>query len=104
MIGNITVEELKAKLEAGENIKLIDCREQGEWDEAHIEAAEFMPLSNFEAEMEKLSNKDEVLVLQCRSGKRSLQACMMLQGEGFENLFNLEGGILAWLDKGFPTV
>ena len=104
MIGNMTVEELKAKLDAGENIKLIDCREQNEWDEAHIEKAEFMPLSNFASEMEKLSDKGETLILQCRSGKRSLQACMMLQGEGFENLFNLEGGIMAWSEKGYPTV
>jgi len=103
MIGNMTVEELKAKLDGGENLKLIDCREQGGWDEAHIEQAEFMPLSDFSAQMEKLSDKDETLVLQCRSGKRSMQACMMLQGEGFENLFNLEGGIMAWTDKGYPT-
>ncbi len=106
MIGNMTVEELKAKLDSNENIKLIDCREQGEWDEGHIEQAEFMPLSNFAEEMGKLSDsdKEKTLVLQCRSGKRSLQACMMLQGEGFENLFNLEGGILAWNDKDYPTV
>lgn len=103
MIGNLTAEELKAKLDSNENIKLIDCREQGEWDEGHIDSAEFMPLSNFEEEMKKLDNKAQPLVLQCRSGKRSLQACMLLQGEGFENLYNLEGGILAWNEKGYPT-
>ena len=104
MIGNMTVEELNNKLDNSESIRLIDCREQGEWDEAHIEKAEFMPLSNFADEMSKLENKEETLILQCRSGKRSLQACMMLQGEGFENLYNLEGGILAWIDSGYPTV
>ena len=95
MIGNMTVEELKAKLDSNENIKLIDCREQGEWDEGHIEQAEFMPLSNFAEEMDKLSDSDK---------EKTLQACMMLQGEGFENLFNLEGGILAWNDRNYPTV
>ncbi len=100
----MTVEELKAKLDAGEDIRLIDCREQGEWDEAHIEAAEFMPLSNFEEEMQKLTDKEATIIMQCRSGARSMRACMALQGEGFENLFNLEGGILAWNEKGYPTV
>lgn len=104
MIKHMTVEELKTKLDAGENIKLIDCREQEEWDEAHIAAAEFMPLSNFEEEMKKLQDKGETIIMQCRSGGRSMKACMALQGEGFENLFNLEGGIIAWSEKGYPTV
>jgi rhodanese-related sulfurtransferase len=105
MIGNMTVTELKEKLEKGEELLLIDCREQGEWDEAHIKEANFHPLSQFQAEIEKLEgrNKEAVIVCQCRSGKRSLQAATMLQGEGYENLFNLEGGILAWMDEGYPT-
>lgn len=105
MIGNMTVQELKEKLDKGEELLLIDCREQNEWDESHIEAAEFMPLSNFDEEMKKLenTNKEKVIVCQCRSGRRSLNAAMKLQDEGFETLFNLEGGILAWLEAGFPT-
>jgi len=106
MIENMNVTELKAKLDQKEDILLIDCREQNEWDEAHIEQAQFMPLSNFQAEMEKLGSnaKDKIIVCQCRSGKRSLQAAMNLQNEGFENLYNLEGGILAWLENGHPTI
>lgn len=104
MIGSMTVQELKEKLDKKEDIILIDVREQGEWDEAHIEEAQFLPLSNFDEEMKKLTNPNAVVVCQCRSGKRSLNAAMMLQDEGFENLFNLEGGILAWQDAGFPTV
>lgn len=105
MIGNMTVKELKEKLDGGSELLLIDCREQNEWDEAHIAQAKFHPLSQFQAEIEKLEgeNKERVIVCQCRSGKRSLQAAMMLQGEGYENLFNLEGGILAWLEEGYPT-
>jgi rhodanese-related sulfurtransferase len=74
MIGNMTVQELKEKLDNNEELILIDCREQGEWDEAHIEAAQFLPLSNFEEEMKKITNKEAVVVCQCRSGKRSLAA------------------------------
>ncbi|MEC7278217.1 MAG: rhodanese-like domain-containing protein [Bdellovibrionota bacterium] len=103
MIGSMTVTELKQKLDQNEELVLIDVREQGEWDEAHIEAAQFLPLSNFQEEMKKLSDKGATIVCQCRSGKRSLNAAMMLQDEGFENLYNLEGGILAWVEAGFPT-
>lgn len=104
MIGNMTVDELKSKLDKGEEIVLIDCREQGEWDEAHIEQAQLMPLSNFEEEIKKLEDKGATIVMQCRSGARSMRACMALQGEGFEKLYNLEGGIMAWSDAGYPTV
>jgi rhodanese-related sulfurtransferase len=106
MIHTMTVQELKEKLDSNSELILIDCREQNEWDEAHIEQAKFMPLSQFAQEIEKLSDekKDQVIVCQCRSGKRSLQAAMNLQGEGFENLYNLEGGILAWLENNYPTV
>jgi len=103
MIGSMTVQELKEKLDAGEKITLIDVREQEEWDEAHIQQAQFLPLSNFEEEMKKLTDREAIVVCQCRSGKRSLTAASHLQGEGFENLFNLEGGILAWIESGFPT-
>ncbi len=103
MIGSMTVQELKEKLDKNEDLILIDCREQGEWDEAHIKEAQFLPLSNFEEEMKKLTDTSKTIVCQCRSGKRSLNAAAMLQDEGFENLFNLEGGILAWMDEGYPT-
>jgi len=98
MIDNMTVTELKKKLDSGEELLLIDCREQAEWNEAHIENANFHPLSQFQAEIEKLEGRDKETVIVC------LQAATMLQGEGYENLFNLEGGILAWIDEGYPTL
>lgn len=106
MIGSMTVKELKEKLDKGEDLLLIDCREQAEWDEAHIEQAHLHPLSTFEEEIEKLEGTDtnKLIVCQCRSGKRSLSAASELQGEGYENIFNLEGGILAWIEEGYPTV
>lgn len=104
MIGNMTVSELKTKMDNNEDFILIDVREQPEWDEAHIEGALFLPLSNFEEEMKKLTDTSKTIVCQCRSGKRSLTAASFLQNEGFENLFNLEGGILAWNEAGFKTV
>ncbi len=105
MIKSINSTELKAMLDAKEELVLIDCREQEEWDEGHIEGAKFIPLSKFpELYKEELKDKEANLILQCRSGRRSLNACQFLLGEDFENLTNLEDGILGWQNNGYETV
>ncbi len=101
MVKSMTVHELKEKLDQGQEIVLIDCREQDEWDAGHIATAQLIPLSQFKAQFETLDTEAEIII-QCRSGRRSLQACMFLQSEGYENLANLEGGILAWEEENFP--
>lgn len=104
MIKEIEVQELKGKLDNGEKFYFIDCREQEEWDEAHIEGATLIPLSEFPAKYEAvLKEKDASIVLQCRSGKRSMNACMFLLSKGYSNLNNLEGGIMAWSQAGYPV-
>jgi len=105
MIKSMDSVELKAKLDNKENIVLVDCREQGEWDAGHIKAAKFVPLSQLEELFSKeLVDQDAEIIMQCRSGKRSLNACMFLQGEGYSNLTNLEGGIIGWQDEGYEVV
>ena len=103
MIGEIDAVELKKQMDEKENLILIDVREQQEWDEGRIPHAIFIPLSQFDQEYEKhLKDSDAEIVVQCRSGKRSLDACQRLLGEGFTNLKNMKGGILAWMDEGYP--
>ncbi|EQC48913.1 rhodanese-like protein [Bacteriovorax sp. BSW11_IV] len=104
MINSMDVLELKEKMDKGETVVLIDCREQDEWDAGHIPGAKFVPLSRFQElySSELPADKNAQIIMQCRSGKRSLNACMFLQGEGYEDLINLEGGILAWQENGFP--
>ncbi len=105
MIHNVTVSELKELLDNNADITLIDCREQGEWDEARIEQAKLIPLSDFQNQYsEILKDKDAKILIHCRSGKRSLQACQILMQEGYSNLSNIEGGILAWDENGFPIL
>ena len=104
MIKSINAEELKTKLDKSEEIILIDCREQGEWDEGHIQKAQFIALSNFEEGHKVLDNKSAEIILQCRSGKRSMNAAKFLEEQGYENLTNLEGGILGWMDEGLEIV
>jgi len=102
-IKSINAVELRTKLEAGEELLLIDCRETDEWDAGHIEQAEFLPLSEFSDAPDKLADKkDSQIIIQCRSGKRSMNACRMLEENGFNNLTNLEGGILGWSEEGYP--
>lgn len=105
MISSIDSKQLKEKLDAKEEFILIDCREQEEWDEGHINGAKFIPLSNFkELHAEILNNKEAQIVMMCRVGRRSLSACQFLLGEDFENLINLEDGIIGWESNGFETV
>lgn len=101
MIKEMDSKELKAKLDAGENIILVDCREQDEWDAGHIPSAKFIPLSEFEQRYSEVGAPDANIIMQCRSGKRSLNACMILQNNGYENLTNLSDGILGWAENGF---
>ena len=94
---NITVEELKQKMDRGEKINLIDCREPNEYDESNL-GGKLVPLGKFQTmQVEELEDlKDEEVIIHCRSGKRSMMACMVLDQMGFSNTYNLEGGILAW--------
>lgn len=104
MIDVINVSDLKEKMEANKDLILIDCREENEWNELNIPGASLMPLSQFEVMAEDMTTAHETpIYIHCRSGKRSLKACQILQGEGFENLYNVEGGILAWAEAGFKT-
>jgi rhodanese-related sulfurtransferase len=97
---NISVEELKSRMDAGEKINLIDCREPHEYAEFNI-GAELIPLGKIQSmqidEIEDL--KEEEVIIHCRSGQRSMMACMFLDTLGFKNTKNLTGGMLAWQEK-----
>jgi rhodanese-related sulfurtransferase len=97
---NITVEELKQKMDRGEKINLIDCREPHEYEEANL-GGKLVPLGKIQTmQIEEIEDlKDEEVIVHCRSGKRSMMACMMLDQMGFTNTYNVVGGILEWKEK-----
>lgn len=97
---NMTVAELKHKLDSGEKINLIDCREPNEYEEANL-GGRLIPLGRFQSmDLDELEDlKEEELIVHCRSGRRSMMACMILDQMGFRKTYNLEGGILAWIEK-----
>ncbi len=90
----ITVQELKEKLDSGEDFQLIDVREDFEYETSNIGGL-LIPLGGIVIEADKVS-KDKPVVVMCRSGKRSAAAIMQLEQLGYTNLSNLQSGILAW--------
>jgi rhodanese-related sulfurtransferase len=98
---NINVDELKAKMDRGEKVNLVDVREPYEFAEGYIEGGILVPLGKVQTmQVEDLEDmKEEEVVLYCRSGRRSMIAAMMLDQLGFKDTYNLEGGILAWQEK-----
>lgn len=96
----ISVEELKARIDAGESLHLVDVREPGEHEDFNIGGI-LLPLGdirNFQTE--SIDDwKDQEVICYCRSGNRSGQACMILESAGFTNVMNLTGGMMAWQDR-----
>lgn len=97
---NITAEELKARLDAGEQLHIIDVREPHENAEFNI-GGTLIPLGKVQSmQIEEIEDlKDEELIIYCRSGNRSGQACLFLDAMGFKNTKNLVGGMLGWQEK-----
>ena len=94
---NITAEELKSRLDAGEKVNLVDVREPNENAEYNI-GGTLYPLGKIQGmNVEELEHmKNEEVVCYCRSGNRSGQACLILDTLGFTNTKNLVGGMLKW--------
>ncbi|MGE3276942.1 MAG: molybdopterin-synthase adenylyltransferase MoeB [Vicinamibacterales bacterium] len=98
----MTVLELKAKLDAGEPLVIVDVREPHEYQISRIEGSVLIPLGDLPNRHEEL-DRSAAIVCQCRSGARSAKATAFLRGVGFPNVRNLAGGILAWSDQVDPS-
>ena len=100
----ITVKELKAKMDAGDDIELIDVRQPDEYAMAKIEGAKLIPLPEIVQRMNEIDGSKEIIV-HCKMGGRSARAIEFLQASGFEgDMSNLVGGITAWSNVIDPSV
>ncbi len=102
---DITVGQLKEKLDAGDALRIVDVREPHEWEIVHIEGADLIPLGDILERMNELDTAEN-LVLMCKSGVRSAKALHTLRDAGFRKLKNLKGGVLAWareVDTSLPV-
>jgi sulfur-carrier protein adenylyltransferase/sulfurtransferase len=103
-IPQISVEELKRRLDAKENVFVLDVREPHEYPIANL-GAPLIPVGELEKRVGELAaEKDREIVVHCRSGARSQKAAVILKNAGFTHVENLAGGILAWADKIDPSM
>lgn len=96
----ITADEVKARIEAGEKLNIVDVREPHENAEFNI-GGTLVPLGKIQTmQLDDLEeHKDEELIVYCRSGNRSGQACLILEMAGFTNVKNLAGGMINWREQ-----
>lgn len=100
----LEVSKLKAWLDEERQLQIVDVREPHEWAICKIEqTTHYIPLAHIPSRANEL-NPDQPTVLVCRSGKRSLLALATLSNLGFEDLYNLKGGVLAWSDQVDPSL
>jgi adenylyltransferase/sulfurtransferase len=98
-IPQVTVEQLKAALDAGKKPFVLDVREPHEYQIVNI-GAPLIPLGQLPARLSEIPvGKNDEIIIHCRSGARSQKASLELKAAGFTNVKNLAGGILAWADK-----
>jgi adenylyltransferase/sulfurtransferase len=98
----ITSVELKARLDRGDKLKLVDVREPNEYQINRIPGTVLIPLGEVERRYAEL-NKDDEVVTTCKSGARSARAADILRSAGFKKVLNHKGGILDWIDKVDPS-
>ena len=88
-----------------DNAVVLDIREDGEYHNGHIINALHIPQNHLKTRLQELDKyKDRAIIVSCRSGSRSGQACALLKKQGFESLYNLAGGIMAWQSAGLPLI
>lgn len=102
MIPEITVEELKQMLDNGDDFQLIDVREPFEFEMVNI-GAQLIPMGTIPQHIADIST-DKKVIIHCKSGARSGNIVQFLKSKGFDNVYNLKGGIFAWIDQIDPTL
>ncbi|MCB9261548.1 MAG: rhodanese-like domain-containing protein [Flavobacteriales bacterium] len=97
MTGDISVVELKQRMDAGEKLNIIDVREPWEYEEFNINGR-LIPLGELQGKVDDLEDlKDQEIIVHCKSGGRSAAAVDFLTRQGFKNVRNLSGGMMSWM-------
>ncbi len=102
-IREVTVDETRERMKADNGVRLIDVREDNEWEAAHAARAEHLGKGIIERDIEaEVPDKTTELILYCGGGYRSALAADVLQQMGYTNVFSMAGGWKAWQDSGAP--
>ncbi len=99
----VTVEELKARLDEQGGVFILDVRDPPEYEICRIPGSTLIPLGDLPTRLQELEGRDE-MVVHCKSGVRSAKAVRLLHDAGFKNARNLRGGMLRWIDRIDPTL
>ena len=103
-ISEVTVDETRERMAANNGVRLIDVREDNEWQPAHAAGAEHLGKGIIERDIEeKVPDKATEIILYCGGGFRSALAADVLQQMGYTNVFSMAGGWKAWNESGAPT-
>lgn len=89
-------------IQGADDVYVLDVREQYEYDEKHIPNVTLLPMSEIQNRLDEIPTDKEVIIT-CRSGNRSGQVTDFLEQNGFDNVHNMQGGIVAWEEAGFPV-
>ena len=100
---NISVSEAKTMMESNPSLLIVDVRTIQEFAQGHLKGAVNIPLSDLPLRSGELEKNKPILVY-CHTGNRSAQASAILVKAGFTHIYNMEGGISAWTNSGYPTV
>lgn len=102
-VPEITVEELKARIDRKESFVLLDVREQDEYEFCRLPGSKLIPLGELPDRLGELDPAAD-LVVHCRSGGRSAKAVAFLRQNGFPKAVNVAGGVLAWAERIDPSL
>ncbi|MCH8010441.1 MAG: molybdopterin-synthase adenylyltransferase MoeB [Candidatus Marinimicrobia bacterium] len=102
-VPEIDVHEVKQKLDRGDDVTILDVREQWEWQIAHLDEAHFIPMNSIPSRLDELSPSGEIVV-HCHSGKRSASITEYLIKQGYTDVKSMAGGIRAWTIEVDPSL
>jgi rhodanese-related sulfurtransferase len=101
-VTELTVDQVKAKLDRGEKFTLVDVREESEWAKDHLPQAVYLGKGIVERDVEeRIPDTGAELVLYCGGGFRSALVADSLQKMGYTNVYSMDGGIRGWREKGY---
>ena len=102
-VREVSVDDVKAKLDHGEKFLLVDVREESEWSKDHLPGAIHLGKGVIERDVEeRVPDLNAAMVLYCGGGYRSALAADNLQKMGYTNVLSMDGGVRGWREKGFP--
>ena len=103
-VKEVTIDDVKPRLDRGETFYLVDVREQSEWSAGHLPGAVHVGKGVIERDIETaIADTDAPIVLYCGGGFRSALAADSLRQMGYTNVASMDGGYGAWCEAGFPT-